>query len=139
MPCVTYTARRGLAVGHVVDTSYTWDISISDLQRPSGRDLKETQESISGAVETLFFGEVRIWSVTLAPIRIRDAGIHYEFLRSTADGQVFNFDPYGSAGHPVQSLNVVRADSGYTESVFIREGAGGLTDRVTLGFQVREV
>jgi hypothetical protein len=95
-------------------------------------------QAIAGNVETLFFGEVRTWGVTLAPVRISEAAIYYEFLRSTADGQQFTFDPYGSSGHSIAVIQVVRADEGYSEASFQREGRNGSTDWVTLGFQVRE-
>jgi len=139
MPYVAYVARRALAPSHAAGSTYVLPIVFTELQRPSGNDLKVTTQTLSGAVETLYFGEIRAWSITLAPVRVQDAAIHYEFLRSTADGQVFTFDPYGSAGHNVQAMDVVRADQGFTEATFQREGLGGLTDWVTLGLQVREV
>ena len=139
MPFVTYEARRGLAPTHVAGSNYSVALSLSDLQRPPGRDLKVMTETLAGNTETLYFGEVRKWAVTLAPMRVSEADIYYEFLRSTADGQVFAFDPYGSAEHNIQLLQVVRADSGFTEETFQREGRGGLTDWVRLGFEAREV
>jgi hypothetical protein len=135
----TYTARIALAPGHAAEQVFTLPLKIADLARPSGRVLRQTQQSISGKVETQYFGEVRIWSVTLAPVQVRDAAIIYEFLRSTEDGQSFTFDPYGSPNAPVQALSVVRDDDGYTDNSFVREGRGGITDWVTLGFQVREI
>lgn len=139
MACVTYEARRGLAPGHVVGETYSLPLSIASLTRPDGGDLKEVAQSISGDVEVQYFGSIRVWSVTLAPVRVSEAGNFYEFLRSTADGQTFTFDPYGSDGHPVSLMNVVRSDSGYTDAEFQREGKGGNSDLVSLGFQVREV
>jgi hypothetical protein len=139
MASVTYEARRALAPSHAAGSDYTIALKIAELQRPQSEDLKVLTQSLSGYVETLFFGEMRKWGVTLAPVQIRDAAIYYEFLRSTADGQIFTFDPYGSEGSGVLPLQVVRADPGYTESTFQREGLGGLTDWVSLGFQVSEV
>lgn len=139
MARVTYTARRALAPGHVAEETYTVPISIADLKRPDGGDLKEVQQALSGKAEIQWYGEVRTWSVTLAPVRVTDAAILFEFLRSTADGQTFVFDPYGSEGHPVSQMNVMRADTGYTDAPFQNVGAGGYTDWVSLGFQVREV
>lgn len=138
MATVTYTARRALAPSHIAEEVYTLPLSISDLKRPDGGVLKEEKQSLSGKVETQFYGEARVWSVTLAPVRVMDATILFEFLRSTADGQTFTFDPYGSAGHAVSLLSVVRADTGYTDASFQTEGKGGYTDWITLGFQVRE-
>mgnify|MGYP001128290258 CR=1 FL=1 len=139
MAAVTYVARRGLAPAHSAGTAYTFPLSISDLQRPQQSDLKYESKSISGQVETLYFGEERIWTVTLAPVRIADAAILYEFLRSTGDGQDFTFDPYGTTVTSVQPLTVKRSDNGFSESVFQRLGQGGLTDWVQFGFSVREV
>lgn len=138
MAYVTYQAKRSLAPFHVAAESYDLPLTISDLKRPDGGDLKEVQQSLDGSVETQWYGEVRIWSITLAPVRVNEAAILFEFLRSTSDGQIFTFDPYGSIGHPVASMSVIRADTGYTDTPFQREGKGGYTDWTTLGFQVRE-
>lgn len=135
---VTYIARRRLAPNHFAGTSYELPLSISDLRRPSEGDLKRVIKSLSGAVETLYFGRERIWQVTLAPTPINEAALLYEFLESTADGQVFAFDPYGARESPSQPLNVVREDMGYTEEVVTRQGLGGFTDYVRLSFSVRE-
>ena len=139
MAYASYVARRALAPGHASGSPYGLPMSLTDVQAPSAGTLRTVTKTLSGAVETLFFGEERIWSLTLAPVRRRDAALLYEFLRSTADGQVFAFDPYGTEGQNVQRMNVVREDAGYTETPFARDGRGGLTDWVTLAFQVREV
>ncbi len=139
MANVTYIARRRLAPNHFAGTTYSLPLSIlGDLQRPAGGDLKQIISSMSGKRETLYFGSDRIWRVPLEPIQITEADILYEFLESTADGQVFTFDPYGSDETPVLPLNVVRADSGYEEMASIRQGLGGLTDYVRLAFSVIE-
>jgi hypothetical protein len=138
MACVTYIAKRALAPGHTLSSAYDLPLKVTDLIRPSGSALREIQESISGKVETQYYGECRRWSVTLAPVRVSEAAILYEFLRSTEDGQQFTFDPYGTDGSPVLSLAVVRDDDGYTDDSFQREGRGGYTDWVRLGFRVRE-
>lgn len=139
MAAVTYVARRALAPSHSAGDTFSIAISIIDLAYPDGGDLKEQQQSISGDVEIQWLGEVRIWSVTLAPVRYSEAAILFEFLRSTSDGQTFTFDPFGTVGSPVLSMSVVRADEGYTTQPFVREGKGGYTDLVSLGFKVREV
>jgi len=138
MAFVTYIAKRSLATNHSADQPFTLPLSIADLKRPTGSALRATQESISGLVETQYYGEAREWSVTLAPVRISEASILYEFLRSTEDGQTFTFDPYGSSGSPVSEMDVVRMDNGYSEDTFQREGRNGSTDWVSLGFRVRE-
>ncbi len=138
MGWVTYIARRSLAPSHFVETSYTFALSITDVRRPTAGALKRMPESLSGVVETLYFGRGRTWIVQLAPVQIHLAQIHYEFLESTDDGQVFTFDPYGTEDFPRWAMNVKRADDGYSEDIFQREGRGGLTDWVSLGFTVRE-
>lgn len=135
---VSYIARRRLAPNHFAGTTYDLPISLSDLRRPSEGDLKRTPKSLSGVVETLYFGRERIWHVTLEPVQVSEAALLYEFLESTADGQVFTFDPYASADSPSQPLSVVREDMGYTEDVRVRQGLGGFTDFVQLSFSVRE-
>jgi hypothetical protein len=138
MAWVSYIARRQLAPSHFAGTTYSLPLRLTEITPPSGGALKTTQESMDGSIETLYFGRRRVWGITLAPVQIHLAAELYEFLESTDDGQLFTFDPYGSEEVPVRLLNVMRADDGYTESTFQREGKGGHTDWVTLGFTVRE-
>lgn len=135
MASATYLARRGLVSYHMSGGSYSIDFGTTAIARPNGSDLKHKTESLSGAVETLFFGERRIWAITTVPMQISSAQaqLMYEFLRSTADGQEFVFDPYGNGG----LLTVIREDDGYTESPFSE--IDGVNDYVRFGFQVREV
>jgi len=136
---VTYIARRRLAPNHFAGTTYSLPLSIlGELQRPTGGDLKQVQASLSGKRETLYFGRDRIWRVPLEPIAIDEAANLYEFLESTADGQIFTFDPYGNGDSPGLPLTVARADSGYEEVSSIRQGLGGLTDYVRISFEVVE-
>lgn len=139
MASVTYEARRGLVTYHASGSNYTLDFDITSLKRPNGSDLKVKTKSISGNVETLFFGEQRIWQATIAPVQANSAvaGLLYEFLRSTADGQQFTFDPYGRADNAVQSMAVIREDDGYTEETF--QEIDGVGDYVKLTFSVREI
>lgn len=138
MAFALYMARRRLAPNHVSGTSYSLPLSIANVSPPSGGALKAMPVSLNGTVETLYHGRERLWSVHLAPVQIHLADLVYEFLESTDDGQVFTFDPYGSEELPRQPMSVVRSDSGYSEDSFQREGRGGHTDWVSLGFSVRE-
>lgn len=138
MGFAVYEARRRLAPNHASGTSYSLPLLITDVFPPSGGALKVSPVSLNGTVETLYHGRERIWTVRLAPVQIHLADLLYEFLESTDDGQLFTFDPYGSEDLPRQVLSVVRSDSSYTEETFLREGRGGHTDWVTLGFAVRE-
>lgn len=116
-----------------------FDFETQSISRPNGDDLKVRTESISGSVETLFFGERRIWTVNTIPVSASsDVALElYEFLRSTADGQNFDFDPYGTEDVPSLLMTVVREDDGYTESLFM--AVDGTGDYVSFSFQVREV
>lgn len=138
MAFVIYEARRRLAPNHVSGTSYSLPLSVADVSPPVAGALKAMPVSLNGTMETLYFGRERIWSVRLAPVQIHLSGLIYEFLESTDDGQAFTFDPYGSEDLPRFVLTVVRSDRGYDETSFQREGRGGHTDWVNLGFSVRE-
>jgi hypothetical protein len=135
----TYVARRGLITGHTADTEYMFDFETQSINRPNGDDLKVRSESMNGTVETLFFGERRIWTVRTIPVSASsDTALElYEFLRSTADGQNFVLDVYGTEADPVNPITVVREDDGYTEEMFM--AVDGTGDYVSFTFQVREV
>jgi hypothetical protein len=139
MASVAYEARRGIISGHTFGADYTLDLDFEAIARPNGDDLKNGSESLSGTVETLFFGERRVWQFTIAPFAVNAgiAGQIFEFVRSTADGQQFSIDPYGTVDTPVQPLNVIREDDGYTEEPFV--AVDGVGDYVKVTFQVREV
>jgi hypothetical protein len=139
MASVAYEARRGIVAGHTLGEDYPLDFDLETISRPSGNDLKERSESLSGTVETLFFGERRIWQFTIAPFAINSdlAGLIFEFIRSTADGQHFSIDPYGTIDVPVAPMTVTREDDGYTEETFM--AVDGVGDFVRVSFQVREV
>jgi hypothetical protein len=139
MASASYTARRGLVSGHVAESTYSIDMDLESVSRPSGDDIKVRSESMSGAVETLFFGERRVWTLVVAPVSASSdqALLLLEFLRSTADGQEFFLDPYGTEAEPGLVLSVIREDDGYTEDVFVAlDGVGSF---VRFTFRVREV
>lgn len=139
MATVQYVARRSLAPGHIIGTSYLLPLCIvqGGLRR-SPRHLKRKQETLSGATEHLYYGTVIFWDVRLEPIRIDEAAIVREFLDSTADGQVFTFDPYGSLASAVLPLSVKREDDDSNEDPFMALGTGGPEDYVQVGFRVRQ-
>lgn len=139
MASVSYEARRGLVAGHSFGADYSFDLDLESIGRPNGDDLKTRSKSLSGTVETLFFGEQRVWRITIAPFAINSdiAGHIFEFVRSTADGHQFSIDPYGTTDDPVLPINVIREDDGYTEESFM--AVDGVGDYVRVIFQVREV
>lgn len=139
MACAIYSATRGLVSYHTEGESYGFDFDTTHGARPSARDLKEVQTSLSGVQETQFYGEQRIWEIATTPVLIGSAEeqLLLEFLRSTADGQTFELDPYGRVGAEVNPLSVERSDSGYSESPF--QMVDGRSDYVQFSFRVLEV
>jgi hypothetical protein len=139
MGYATYIAKREFAPGHVENTSYTIPLTLTqDGFEFIGKDLKETQKSLSGATETLYFGSEKIWTITLEPVNDEESLLLREFIESTADGQSFAFDPYGSEDSPSGRLMTVkRNDDGAKESVFLRTGDPGGADAVQFSFEVR--
>lgn len=139
MANAVYTASGGLISYHVLSASYSLDFEISDLRPPSGDVLRTRQESISGKVETNYYGTRKVWSVTTIPYQRSSeiAKILREFLYSTDDGQQFAFDPYGFDDNAVEPLSVIREDEGFTEEKF--QEIDGVNDYVRYSFQVREV
>lgn len=139
MGYATYVAKRELAPGHTEDETYTIPLSLTQEGfEATGKDLKETPKSLSGAIETLYFGSEKIWSVTLEPVSDEESALLREFIESTADGQAFEFDPYGSEDSPSSRLMTVkRNDDGARESVFLRTGDPGGADLIQFSFEVR--
>lgn len=138
MAYAIYLAQRGLVTYHTIGVSYSLNFDTSDVVPPSGDDLKTRQESISGVVETNYYGERLIWSITTTPVQRSSAQalLLREFLRSTADGQQFTFDPYGIEDNEVEPLTVIREDSGFTRDKF--QEIDGPTDYERYTFSIRE-
>lgn len=141
MAWATYTARRELAPNHDAETLYTIPLTLTqDGFESNSKDLKEVPKSISGDIEVLYFGSEKIWSVTLEPVSDEESLVLREFIESTADGQSFTFDPYGTADRPSsKSMAVKRNDEGAKEVVFMRTGDPGGQDVVQFSFEIREV
>jgi len=139
MGYATYIAKRELAPGHVESISYTLPLTLTqDGFEFIGKDLKESQKSLSGVIETLYFGSEKIWTVTLEPVNDEESFLLREFIESTADGQAFTFDPYGSEDNPSSRvMTVKRNDDGARETVFLRTGDPGGADCVQFSFEVR--
>ena len=138
MAAVQYTAKRSIGGGHAIDTQYALDLVLAATNGgPKRRRRVETQTSLDGNVETLYFGRDFIFEVQLAPFRWLEQPYLREFLDSTEDGHAFTFDLYGSVATPYQPLTVVRDDDGYDESRVLSVGTGGAEDYVTVNFRVR--
>jgi hypothetical protein len=120
MGYVTYTARRKLAPGHSVGINYTLPITISRMDYV-GRDLKIKQVSLNGSRMTNYYGRDDVWRVTFEPVSESEANLMREFIASTADGQLFQFDPKGTESAPIQLMTVMRDDEGASVTERIRD------------------
>lgn len=132
---VSYEARRRLVSYHSQGSEYTLDLLTQNVTPPSPQDLKRTAEAMAGNVEVQYFGEKRTWGITIIPLQRSSAlfALVDEFLSSTADGQIFTFDPYGNGG----AMAVIRADEGYSLTPF--QEIDGPNDYFSVSFQVREL
>lgn len=138
MSYFNYTARRSLAADHVAEGVYDLIVETTPDSVRHVQDLKNTNQSLNGHVETQFFGQTEAWDIQLAPVHSTDVDLIREFLDSTADGQLFIFDPYSmDIDTSGWSMSVVRDDSGYTETRFASLGNGGADDFIQFSFRVR--
>lgn len=136
---VVYVATNGLVPYHSESLAYDFVFDTSEVVPPPGNDLKTKQESISGLIETCYYGERRIWSFTTIPMQEQaaDTQLLMEFMRSTADGQTFTVDPYGNMGAVTAPLAMIREDQGFTRAQF--QMIDGVNDYYQFSFKVREV
>lgn len=140
MAWATYIARHDLAPLHFAATEYTIPLALTQEGFTfRGADLKVRNEMLSGRVETIYHGRKRIWRVTLEPIEEGESALIREFLGSTADGQQFSFDPYGTIDAPQREMTVVREDDGATEDPWMRAGDPAGADLVQFSFDIRQV
>jgi hypothetical protein len=139
MGWATYVARRDLAPGHSAATTYTLPLVLTEFQKRAGGDLKTVSKAIAGNSEVVYHGRERIWRVMLEPMAEEDTALVREFLGSTADGQEFQFDPYGTPDNPRKEMTVKREDDGADESSFLRNGDPDGTDSVEFSFEVKQV
>lgn len=136
---VTYTATRSIAPGHQIGVVYELPLLFLADATQSVQDLKEEPEAMAGNFETLFYGQVRRWSFSVAAMSIPQAANLREFLDSTAGGELFTMDPYGSPEAPRQLMTVRRRDTGYTEERVLPYMRGGHDDLVVYRFRVQVV
>ena len=139
MGFATYTARRKLSPGHVAGMVYTIPI-IATAADESSQILRAMSESLAGNVETLYFGEVSRWEISVAAEEGRRQLVLREFLASIADGQIFTLDPYGTEDAPSSMLmQCIREDSGASANRVLSSGWDGENDYFAYRFAVREV
>jgi hypothetical protein len=139
MGFAVYTARRQLAPGHIVGVSYELPLRLTAANR-SSEIKRQVAESLSGATEYLYFGEVYFWDITFASERGHAQAILREFLASTASGESFQFDPYGTPDAiSVNFATVRRADSGISPQRVLSSTRDGANDWFQYTMRVREV
>jgi len=131
MPAFTYTAKRSLIVGHVIDTVYSIDINARSITRSPG--VKSvTKRSLGGQAETTVQRREVTWSLVLVDIVNSDLPSIREFLDSVDGGEAFVFDPYGTVATPDNPISV-KAKPGYSES------RQGFSEYFVIGLSVYEI
>lgn len=119
-----YTARRSLIGGHAAGVQYA--VSFATTATVRSREVeKSVQRSMSGKMETLYFGAKRRWRLTFAPVRGADRAALQELLDSTESGESFTATLDGDA---LAAVTVKRTDSGYTLSEVMPVGGAPLTN-----------
>ena len=137
MPFATYLATESIAPGHVLNAQYTIRFQVQRADQ-STEILKREPRAMAGNKETLHFGRIRRWSITLAPFPAEELPYYEEFMDSTADGQAFILDPYGSELAPGKPMTVDREDTGHSPSRRIITGDPIYSDMIEISFQVSE-
>lgn len=136
MAFVTYRASDSIIPIHLAGILYTFDFRLQDANRAT-EILKREPRSLSGAKETLYYGKIVRWKCVMEPIAGAECGLIEEFLDSTADGQVFSFDPYGTFASQKLPMTCDRDDAGYDKRRFIRTG-DYLADLYEFSFEINQ-
>lgn len=137
MTAVTYTARRSIIPGHSINSSYSLDLPCVAVD-PKRDPRVETQETLSGARESLRYHAVMTYAVTLAPLQGTELRAVLEFLDSVEAGEAFTFDPHGSANDPDAPVTAELESGGYPLNRR-PQGKGGGSDPFSVQFTVRVV
>lgn len=111
MAFISYTPKRRLVGGS--DGKLHFSISSHDV------DLKEDvthHEPLDGSDgETVFYGERDILKMTASLVHKNEIDKWREFKSSTAAGETFTCDEFGSESSPVNPLVYKRDPNGYRE------------------------
>ena len=130
MTAVTYLAKRNLAGGHSVDTSYDLETECSVLNPSDVADIKQSF-TLDGTPETVFNNLSERWSVTTI-VDQSDYNLWREFWSSVAGGESFTFDAYGSIATPDNPITVVMVGGATPKRV-------GTVDSWQFSFKVRAI
>lgn len=137
MPFVRYIAKESIVPGHVLNVQYTLAFSVQRADQ-SKQILKEMQRALAGNKETLYWGKISTWTVTMEPVPANQSALIEEFLDSTADGQQFSFDPWGTDIAPVREMLCDREDMGYTPRRVTITGDPTYSDAIEYSFIINE-
>jgi hypothetical protein len=135
MAYAIYTAKRSLAPNHAPSLTYTLQLVLSRADRRTTPSIRR-QESLSGRIETRYYGSPVTWDVEVAPFPASHLPLYREFLDSTADGQQFTMN-FLSELQADERL-VIRDDDGYVDERFVQSGNGHRNDFFRVQFRVRE-
>lgn len=117
MSAFSYYAKRNLAAGHVVDTLYSIDVRLADIQEARKVERKD-HRSISGKQESVFRRIEKTIKVKTVPIPESSELNAYieEMIDSVAGGEVLTFDRWGSVAVPDQAVSVTLDISGISDT-----------------------
>ena len=99
MTAITYTAKRDISSGHVVDTSYSLETLGEELTPAFDPDVVQSF-TLDGTPETVFNHIKKTWKVKTSVIDQSDYDVWVEFLSSVAGGEALVFDAYGTIVSP---------------------------------------
>lgn len=136
MAFATYVASESIIPLHVAGAQYTIEFRVQAADKAT-EILKREPRSLSGVKETLYFGRKVTWHIVLEPVTGSESALIEEFLDSTADGQIFQFDPYGGAQNHKQFMTCDREDAGVAKRRFVRTG-DYLVDAYEFSFDVNQ-
>lgn len=117
MAAITYTANARAPLitdspAHVAGTPYEIDLKLQGFSEQI-ETPKSAHVAISGHVETVLKRAVKVYSVQFIWPHTENADVE-EFLYSVAGGEIFSFDPYGTAAVADAPVDVVCMDTNYS-------------------------
>ena len=107
MSYVTYTALRRLKSGHSASTAYSIEFD-SEALTPGINGVSEINKSLGGSKESIFKRFEETWNVTSTFQNESTFNDWMEFFASTAGGEAFTFDAYGTVASPDNAQTATR-------------------------------
>ncbi len=115
MTSVTYTAKRKISSGHLIDNSYDLDLPLSKITKKPKSNKKE-HFSLAGNSQTLFHNVIDYINLVTSDIDEVDAPKYREFLYSVVGGELFFFDERGTAAAPDDPVQV-KIEGSFSENL----------------------